>query len=77
MEGFLGVILNKLLDFITFISHAAIVLSRNFVLLVFILVFLYGIFRLFYVGWKKLRGHGALREPPGSVPEDDSKSGGG
>lgn len=77
MDGFVGLIFGKFADFVAYVSHVVIVLFRNFVFLVFVLAFFYGIFRLFQVGWRKLRGLGARQDLPGSAPDDESKSGGG
>ena len=74
MASFFGMIVGNLVNFLAFISHLAIIVFRNFVFFVFILAFFYGIYRLFRVGFDKLRGRGTPQDPP--APGDELRNGG-
>jgi hypothetical protein len=52
----LGNIVGHIVNFVAVIPHLLILLFHNLILLVFILGFFYGIFKLFKNGWRKLRG---------------------
>jgi hypothetical protein len=72
----LGNIIGNIVNIVAGVPHLIIILFHNFILLVFILGFFYGIFRLCQNGWRKLRGRGVQQEPPESAPKDESKNGG-
>ena len=73
----LGNIVGNIVNFIALIPHLIIILFHNFILLIFILGFFYGIFRLCQIGWRKLRGLGAQRDPSESAPKDELKNSSG
>ena len=77
MFDFFSSIFGSLLNFVQYISHIVIVLFRNGILLIFVVAFLYGIFRLCRYGWQQLRRLRSAGPPgpgaPEDKPEDDPK----
>ena len=75
MLNFFGYIVSSLVDIVQYISHAAVVLFRNGVLLAFVAAFLYGIFRLCRYGWLQLRHLRGGAPPEQSAPKDKPEDG--
>jgi hypothetical protein len=75
MFDFFSYIVGSLVNFVQYISHGAILLFRNFVLLAVIFTFLYGIFRVCQIGWQRLRHLRRGGPPEQSAPKDKPDDG--
>lgn len=75
MLDFFNYIVASLVDSIQYISHAFKILFRNIVLLAFVVAFLYGIFRLCWYGWQRLRHLRGGGPPEQSAPKDTLEDG--
>jgi len=75
MLDFFNYIVSSLVDIVQYISHAFKILFRNGVLLAFAVAFLYGIFRLCWYGWQRLRHLRGRGPPVQSAPKDTPEDG--